>query len=142
MSAHFTSVILDNGLLPIAAPIRKRLGLHPGDQVRIRIELLNRDERQTSQARYENLLAEKDDRVLTPREQAELIALANGEFDTAIARAKKIVKKNQPELFNKKGNLNRQKALVMLRAQKEKKSLPTTNGRQSKKRQPDARQVV
>lgn len=133
MSADFTSVILDNGLLPVAATIRKRLGLHPGVQVRIRIEVLDREPPQASRARYGKLLAEKDTRVLTAKERAELIALANGELDIAIARARKIVQKESPELFDAKGNLRRQKALAALRLRRSKKKVVTTNGRKSKK---------
>jgi len=114
MGANFTSVVLDNGLLPIASTIRKRLSLHPGDQVRISIEVLHRAQRRASQARYAELLSEKDTRVLTPKEQAELIALANGEFDAAVARARKIARKTRPDLFDEQGSLHRQKTLASL----------------------------
>jgi len=53
-----------------------------------------------TEARYAELLAEKDLRILTPQEQAELIALANAEFDSAITRAKTLVEKKSPELFD------------------------------------------
>lgn len=115
MVANFTSVILKNGLLPIAPAVQKRLNLSPGDQVRINIKVLNRPVRQASQSRYDELWAEKDRRVLTPAEQAELIALADAEFDAAIARAKKIVQKKHPELFDEHGRLRRRKALASLR---------------------------
>jgi hypothetical protein len=49
-------------------------------------------------------IKEKDVRVLTPKERAELIALANAEFDSAIARAKKLVQKNIRNCLTNKGN--------------------------------------
>lgn len=116
MIANFTSVVLENGLLPIAPALQKRLGLNPGDQVRINIKVLHRPAKtQTAKARYEELLEEKDMRVLTPKERTELIALANAEFDTALAHAKKIAQKTTPELFDAQGRLKRRKALASLR---------------------------
>jgi hypothetical protein len=115
MVANFTSVILEHGLLPIAPAIQKRLGLSPGDPVRISIKALNRFERKTARSRRDELLKEKDLRVLTPAEQAELIALANAEFDATIARAKRMVQKSHPELFDKNGQPNMRKLLASLR---------------------------
>lgn len=116
MIANFTSVVLENGLLPIAPSLQKRLGLNPGDQVRINIKVLHRPAKtQTAKARYEELLEEKDVRVLTPKERAELIALANAEFDAALAHAKKLAQKANPELFDAQGRLKRRKALASLR---------------------------
>jgi hypothetical protein len=115
MIANFTSVILENGLVPIAPSIQKRLGLSQGDQVRISIKVLGRPEKhQTADTRYAELLTEKDLRILTPQEQAELIALANAEFDSAIARTKKSLQKNTPELFDAQGRLKKRKALASL----------------------------
>ncbi len=115
MIENFTSVILENGLVPIASSVQKRLGLHPGVQVRISIKVLDQSEqKQNSAARYRQLLTEKDERVLTPNEQAELIALANADFDDAIIRARKLVQKNHPELFDERGQLKRRKALASL----------------------------
>ncbi len=74
MTANFTSVVREGGMLPIAQTIQRRLGLHPGDQVRISIQVLTRPSEQNAKARYEALLHEKDTRVLTPAEQAELTA--------------------------------------------------------------------
>ncbi len=117
MVANFTSVVLENGLLPIAPSVQKRLGLNPGDQVRINIKVLGQSHKpQASTARYDKLLAEKDLRILTPQEQAELIALADAEFDVAIARAKKLVQKSIPELFDEQGRLKTRKALASLRS--------------------------
>ena len=117
MVANFTSVVLENGLLPIAPSVQKRLSLSPGDQVRINIKVLGRPHKsQTFTARYDELLAEKELRILTPKEQAELIALADAEFDAAIARAKKLVQKSNPELFDEQGRLKRRKALASLRS--------------------------
>lgn len=65
-------------------------------------------------ARLKALLKEKDERILTPTEQAALIALANVEFDDAILLAKKRVQKNHPELFDKKTQLRKRKALASL----------------------------
>ena len=97
MNTLFTSVVLENGLLPIASSAQKRLGLSPGDQVRISIAVLNRPAlRQNSETRYKKLLAEKNQRVLTPEEQEELIALANAEFDVVISRARQMVQKKHP----------------------------------------------
>ena len=132
MGANFTSVVLDNGLLPIASTIRKRLSLHPGDQVRISIEVLHRAQRRASQARYAELLSEKEARVLTPKEQAELIALANGELDASIARAQKIVQKTHPELFDERGYLHRQQALAALRMRRRKRKTLKNDRRKSK----------
>jgi hypothetical protein len=114
MVANFNAVILENGLLPIAPAVQKRLNLSPGDQVRINIKVLNRPVRRASQSRFDELWEKKDKRVLTPSEQAELVALADAEFDTAIARAKKIVQKKHPELFDEHGRLRRRKALASL----------------------------
>jgi len=132
MGADFTSIVLDHGLVPIAPTIRKRLGLRSGDQVRIRIDVLHRPQRRTSPARYAALLAEKDARVLTLKEQAELIALANGELDLSIARAQKIVQKHHPELFDKRGNLNRSRALTLLSSPAGKIKTLTKNGSKSR----------
>ncbi|MDZ7360794.1 MAG: hypothetical protein ONB46_08725 [candidate division KSB1 bacterium] len=116
MVANFTSVVLENGLLPIAPEVQKRLDLNPGDHVRINIKVLGRpDKSQASTARYAELLAEKELRILTPKEQAELIALADAEFDAAIARVKKLVQKSHPDLFDEKGRLKKRKALASLR---------------------------
>jgi hypothetical protein len=109
---------LENGLVPIASSVQKRLRLRPGDQVRISIKVLDQSEqKQNSVARYSQLLSEKDERILTPKEQAELIALANAEFDDAIILARKLVKKRHPELFDERGQLKKREALA---------SLPTT----------------
>jgi hypothetical protein len=115
MVANFTSVILEHGLLPIAPAIQKRLGLSPGDPVRISIKALTRFERKTAKSRRDELLEEKDLRVLTPAEQDELIALANAKFDAAIMRAKRVVQKRHPELFDKNGQPNMRKLLASLR---------------------------
>ena len=118
MSTNFTSVILENGLVPIASSVQKRLRLRPGVQVCISIKVLGQSEqKQNSAARYSQLLTEKDERVLTPKEQAELIALANAEFDDAITLAGRLVKKRHPELFDEDGQLKQSEALA---------SLPTT----------------
>jgi hypothetical protein len=69
---------------------------------------------QNSKARYSQLLHEKAERVLTSNEQAELIALANVEFDDALHRARKLVQKKHPELFHKHGLLKKRKALASL----------------------------
>jgi len=117
MVANFTSVVLENGLLPIVPSVQKRLSLNPGDQVRINIKVLGRIAKpQTFTARYDELLAEKEVRLLTPTEQAELIALGDVELDTAIARAKKLVQKSHPELFDERGQLQKRKALASLRS--------------------------
>jgi len=122
MVANFTSVVLENGLLPIAPAVQKRLDLNPGDQVRINIKVLGRlDKPQTSTARYDELLAEKEGRILTPKERAELITLADAEFDAAIARAKKLVQKSNPELFDDRGQLKKRKALASLRSSTKKR---------------------
>jgi hypothetical protein len=121
MNAHFTSVVLNNGMLPIAASIQKRLGLNPGDQVRIQLTALKLPARTRNAAsRYDELLAEKDLRVLTLQEQAELIALANTEFDAAIANSKQLVRKKYPELFDAEGNLKEKQALAVLRPSRKK----------------------
>jgi len=118
MSTNFTSVILENGLVPIASSVQKRLRLRPGVQVRISIKVLDQSEpKKNSAVRYRQLLAEKDERVLTSKEQAELIALANAEFDDAITLARRLVKKRRPELFDEHGQLKKREALA---------SLPTT----------------
>jgi len=133
MLANFTSVVLENGLVPIAQSVQKRLGLNPGDQVRINIKVLYRpDKSQTAGARYEELLGEKDVRVLTPKERAELIALANAEFDAAIAHAKKLAQKTNPELFDAQGRLKRRKALASLRSATEKGKAGTGKGRKNR----------
>jgi len=44
MSTNFTSVILENGLVPIASSVQKRLRLRPGVQVRISIKVLDQSE--------------------------------------------------------------------------------------------------
>jgi antitoxin component of MazEF toxin-antitoxin module len=117
MVGKFTSVVLENGVVPIASSVLQQLGLHPGDQVSISIETLSSpDKRQTSASRYSKLLKEKDQRVLTPEEQAELIALANTEFDTAINTARKLVQKKNPGLFDERGQLRKRKALASLRS--------------------------
>jgi len=129
MLANFTSVVLENGLVPIAPSVQKRLGLNPGDQVRINIKVLYRpDKSQTARARYEELLGEKDVRVLTPKERTELIALANAEFDAAIADAKKLAQKTNPGLFDVQGRLKRRKALASLRSSTEKRKARTDRG--------------
>lgn len=117
MNAYFTSFVLENGTLPIASSIQKRLRLIPGDQVRIQLTVLNRPQpaRKTS-SRYDELLLEKELRILTPQEQAELIALANAEFDAAIANTQKLVQKKHSELFDEQGRLKRKKALASLKA--------------------------
>lgn len=121
MNAHFTSVVLNNGMLPIAASIQKRLGLNPGDQVRIQLTVLKFPARPRKTAsRYDELLAEKDLRVLTLQEQAELIALANAEFDAAIANSKQLVRKKYPKLFDAEGNLKQKQALAALRPSRQK----------------------
>jgi len=126
MVANFTSVVLHNGLLPIAPSVQKRLSLNPGDQVRISIKVLGRlDKPQTSTARYDELLAEKKARILAPKEQAELITLGDAEFDAAIARAKKLVQKSHPELFDEQGRLKKRKALVSLRSATKKGKVET-----------------
>jgi hypothetical protein len=133
MVANFTSVVLENGLLPIAVSVQKRLGLNPGDQVRISIKVLNRpDKRQTTKARYDELLAEKDKRILTPQERADLIALANEEFDVAIAHAKKFAQKSNPELFDEHGQLKKRKALASLRVSTKRKKTRAGRARKSK----------
>lgn len=128
MTASFTSVVREGGLLPLAQTIRKRLGLHLGDQIRISIKMLSRPNGKSAKARYGNLLREKDARVLTPTEQAELIALAHAEFDTAIAHAKKLAQEKHPELFDEHGQLQKRKALAVLnkRRQKNSSALKTT----------------
>ncbi len=125
MVANFTSVILENGLLPIAPAVQKRLNLNPGDPLRISIKALNRVERKTARSRREELLKEKDLRVLTPAEQDELIALANAEFDAAITRAKRVVQKSHPELFDKNGQPNMRKLLASLRPTAKKRKSTT-----------------
>jgi len=126
MVASFTSVVLENGLLPIVPSVQKRLSLNPGDQVRINITVLGRiDKPQTSTARYDELLAEKEERLLTPKEQAELIALGDAELDAAIARAKKLVQKSHPELFDERGQLRKRKALASLRSSTKKRKVET-----------------
>lgn len=121
MVENFTSVILENGLVPIASSVQKRLRLNPGDQVRISIKVLaHLGQEQNSKARYGRLLAEKDERVLTPKEQAELVALANAEFDDAIHFARKLVQKDYPELFDEQGQLKKHQALASLHPRTEK----------------------
>ena len=120
MNAYFTSFVLENGTLPIASSIQKRLRLIPGDQVRIQLTVLNRPQSaRKPSSRYDELLLEKDLRILTPREQAELIALANAEFDVAIVNTQKLVQKKHPELFDEQGRLKRKKALASLKASAE-----------------------
>jgi|GEM_PF-3418933 len=120
--ANFTSVILENGLVPIASSVQKRLGLTPGDQVSISIKVLaHLGQEQTPKIRYRRLLTEKDERVLTPKEQAELIALANAEFDDAIHLARKLVQKDHPELFDEHGQLKKRRALASLHTRTEKR---------------------
>ncbi len=115
MNAHFTSIVLNNGTLPIAASIQKRLGLNPGDQVGIQLTVLKSSHAPRQNAsRYDELLQEKDVRVLTLQEQAELIALAHAEFDAAISNTKQLVQKKYPELFDEQGNLKKKKALASL----------------------------
>lgn len=114
MIANFTSIVLENGIVPIAPVVQKRLGLNAGDQVSISIKVLNRPKKK-NRSRYAELLKDKDTRVLTPDEQAELIAFANAEFDSAIANAKKVVRKNNPELFDSRGRLIIRKAVNSLR---------------------------
>jgi hypothetical protein len=115
MVENFTSVILENGLVPIASSVQKRLHLRPGVQVRISIKVLDQLERKPNSAtRYRQLPSEKDERVLTPKEQEELITLANAEIDDAIILARKLVKKARPELFDARGQLIRRKALATL----------------------------
>jgi hypothetical protein len=122
MVENFTSVILENGLVPIASSMQKRLRLHAGDQVSISIKVLAHfGQEQNSKARYGQLLTEKDERVLTPKEQAELVALANAEFDDAIHLARKLVRKNHPELFDEQGQLKRRQALASLHPRTHKK---------------------
>lgn len=133
MVANFTSVVLKDGLLPIVPSVQKRLGLNPGDQVRISIKVLAPPhKRQTPRARYNELLAEKDLRILTPQEQAELVAFANAELETAILRAKKLVQKTNPELFAKNGQLKKRKALASLRSSSRHKK--TGAGKERRKR--------
>ncbi len=121
MNAHFTSIVLENGTLPIAASIQKRLMLNPGDQVRIQLTVLkNPAPSRKTASRYDELLWEKDVRVLTLQEQAELIALANAEFDAAITNTKQLVQKEYPELFDEQGNLKKKKAAASLRPFKRK----------------------
>ncbi len=133
MVANFTSVVLEDGSLPIMPSVHKRLGLNPGDQVRISIKVLAQPNKlRSSKARYAELLVEKDLRVLTPKEQAELIAFANAEFDAAIVHAKKLVQKNNPELFDEHGRLKKRQALASLRAAKRNKRMGTA---QERKRQ-------
>ncbi len=115
MVANFTSIVLENGIVPIAPVVQKRLGLNPGDQVSISIKVLNRPKQKKGGTRYAELLKDKDNRVLTPDEQAELIAFANAEFDFAIANAKKVVQKSNPELFNARGRLIIRKAVESIR---------------------------
>jgi len=126
MDAHFTSVVLNNGTLPIAASIQKRLGLHPGDQVGIRLTVLKvSNSPRKNASRYDELLQEKEVRILTLQEQAELIALAHAEFDAAIDNTKQRVRKKYPELFDEQGNLKKSRALASLRSSRRKpKSAP------------------
>ena len=117
MDAQFTSVILENGLVPIARSVQERLELSPGDQVHISIRILDRpDQAGAKQNRYKKLLVEKDSRILTPKERAELIALADGELDTAIANASKLVQRKHPELFDEQGQLKTKRAIASLRS--------------------------
>lgn len=121
MDAQFTSIILENGLVPIARSVQERLDLNPGDQVHISIRILGRpNEPGAKQNRYKKLLAEKDSRVLTPKERAELVALANGELDTAITSASKQVQRMHPELFDEQGRLKTKKAIGSLRSSTQK----------------------
>ncbi len=121
MNAHFTSVVLNNGTLPIAASIQKRLGLSPGDQVRIQLTVLKLPQHSRKTAsRYDELLHEKDVRVLTLPEQAELIALADAELDAAITNTKQLVQKKYPELFDKQGDLKKKKVPASLRPSRRK----------------------
>jgi hypothetical protein len=115
MIANFTSIVLENGFVPIAPAVQKRLGLNPGDQVSISIKVLNRPKEKRGRSRYTELLEDKDTRVLTPDEQAELIAFANAELDSAVANAKKAVRKSNPELFDSRGRLIMRKAVDSLR---------------------------
>ncbi|MCI0694584.1 hypothetical protein L0337_21570 [candidate division KSB1 bacterium] len=122
MVENFTSVILENGLVPIASSVQKRLRLHPGDQVSISIKVLaHLGQEQNSKTRYDQLLTEKDERVLTPQEQAELVALANAEFDDAIHLARKLVQKDHPELFDERGQLKKRQALASLHPRTERR---------------------
>jgi hypothetical protein len=117
MVGKFTSVILENGVTPIAPTVLKQLVLNPGDQVSVSIERLNSaGKSQASEKRYSQLLKEKDERVLTPKEQAELIALANAELDDAIASARELLQEKNPRLFDKHGQLRKRKASASLRS--------------------------
>lgn len=132
MVENFTSVILENGLVPIASSVQKRLQLHPGDQVSISIEVLDHlGHEQNSKTRYARLLAEKDERVLTPKEQAELVALANAEFDDAIYLARKLVQEDHPELFDEYGQLKKRQALASLHLRAKRKKVPVGRKRKT-----------
>ncbi len=130
MHAHFTSFVLENGTLPIATSIQRRLKLTPGDQVRIQITVLNRPSHvRRAASRYDELLLEKDERILTPQERAELITLANAEFDAALVEAKKLVQKKHPELFDEHGDLRRRKALASLGSSPQQNKTPVSKRR-------------
>ncbi|MCK6561389.1 hypothetical protein HUU39_21030 [candidate division KSB1 bacterium] len=132
MTANFTSVLRKDGLLPIAQTVQKKLGLNPGDQVRVSIKVLKPPAGQNDKARYAELLHEKDERVLTPVEQAELIALAHAEFDAAMAYARKLAQRQYPGLFDKRGKLLQRKAVTSLNTSRRQKSSAVKTTRRKK----------
>lgn len=132
MTANFTSVLRKDGLLPIAQTIQKKLGLNPGDRVRVSIKVLKHPGGQNQKGSYDELLHEKNERVLIPAEQAELIALAHAEFDAAIAYAKELAQQEHAGLFDERGKLLKRKAVTFLNTSRRKKSSAVKTTRRKK----------